>query len=79
MCGGEARELKGGRGKEVKKEQKISTAYGDEQIDDGVGGQLVEAEVSSRGRGVPEDGPKKEIGICRLPLSGENWIRSDRF
>ena len=20
--------------------------------------------------------PKKEIGICRLPLSGENWIRS---
>lgn len=33
----------------------------------------------SRGPVQRIDGPKKEIGICRLPPSGENWIRADRF
>lgn len=48
-------------------------------LEEGVGGGRVEAEVSrSRSRG-PEDGPKKEIGICRLSPSGENWIEPTGF
>lgn len=48
-------------------------------LEEGVGGGRVEAEESrSRSRG-PEDGPKKEIGICRLSPSGENWIEPTGF
>lgn len=67
---------------EVKREiknKKIGTPYGDEQIDDDIGGGrrcvlVVDESRLRSSRGVQQMGPKKEIRICRLPLSGENWI-----
>lgn len=48
-------------------------------LEEGVGGGRVEAEESRSWSRGPEDGPKKEIGICRLSPSGENWIEPTGF